>query len=71
MKVNESTVLIGTTLLVVALALVMAWRASAIPGYIKPSDSPSVMIGNAECAQVEVAVDFGGDGKVRYCAKWR
>ena len=71
MKVNESTVLIAATLLLVAVALLVASRASAIPSYVKPSDSASVMIGNAECAQVAVAVDFGGDGKVRYCAKWR
>ena len=68
---TKTKVLIVSTTLLVAVALFVASRASAIPSYIKPSDSPSVMIGNAECAQVEVAVDFGGDGKVRYCAKWR
>ena len=68
---TETKVLIVSAMLLVAVALFVASRASAIPGYIKPSDSPSIMIGNAECAQVEVAVDFGGDGKVRYCAKWR
>ena len=55
MKVNESTVLIGTTLLVVALALVMAWRASAIPGYIKPSDSPSVMMAMSSACELTPA----------------
>ena len=68
---TETKVLIVSTMLLVAVALFVASRASAIPSYIQPSDSPSIMIGNAECAQVEVAVDFGGDGKVRYCAKWR
>jgi hypothetical protein len=68
---TETKVLIVSTTLLVAVALFVASRASAIPSYVKASDSASVMIGNAECAQVAVAVDFGGDGKVRYCAKWR
>lgn len=68
---TETKVLIVSTMLLVAVAVFVASRASAIPSYIQPSDSALVMIGNAECAQVAVAVDFGGDGKVRYCAKWR
>ena len=68
---TETKVVIVSTTLLVAVALFVASRASAIPSYVKASDSASVMIGNAECAQVAVAVDFGGDGKVRYCAKWR
>ena len=68
---TKTKVLFFSTTLLVAVALFVASRASAIPSYVKASDSASVMIGNAECAQVAVAVDFGGDGKVRYCAKWR
>jgi hypothetical protein len=65
----ETKVLIVSTSLLVAAALLVASRASAIPSFITSSVSPSVMIGNVEREQVHVAVDFGGNSKVRYCAK--
>jgi len=68
---TETKVLIGCTLLLVAVALLLASRTSAIPNFINSSDSHMVMIGNVQCEKTDVAVDFGRNGKVLYCAEWK